>query len=151
MFVANYIGLLHKSENDLRNAFQKVSDEHKDEPDIEEVCKELASWSEVHVNNMQSIIDRYKEHKEDEPDNLLKTLFHGVRKGGLGLLRDLHDLYLLASEVELTYTVILQASLALRDSELENLCKDSMKETTRQINWIKTRIKQAAPQTLVAA
>ncbi|MCU7495703.1 MAG: molybdopterin oxidoreductase [Ignavibacteria bacterium] len=151
MFIANYLGLLHGSEIHLRDSLKKVAEHHKNEPDIEYICKMLASWSEVHIQNLERFLKQYEEHKESEPDKLQHSLFQGTRKGGLGLLRDLHDLYLLASEVELSYMVILQASQALRDKELENFCRDSVKETERQVNWLKTRIKQSAPQSLVAA
>lgn len=151
MFIANYIGLLHGSETHLKDSLLKVSEQHKSEPDIEQTCRMIAGWSDMHIHHLENFIKRYKEDKEPEPEKLQKSLFHGTRKGGLGLLRDLHDLYLLATEVELSYMVILQASQALRDKELEYFCRDSAKETERQVNWLKTRIKQAAPQSLVAA
>jgi hypothetical protein len=37
----------------------------------------------------------------DEPDRLYSELLKGTRQGGLGLLRDLHDLYLMASECDI--------------------------------------------------
>ncbi|MGE5352632.1 MAG: molybdopterin oxidoreductase [Acidobacteriota bacterium] len=151
MFIANYIGLLHGSESRLEYSLQKVAENHKDEPDIEYICRMLAGWSGMHMEHLVHFIKRYKEEKESEPGKLQKSLFHGTRKGGIGLLKDLQDLYLLATEVELSYMVITQASQALRDKELEAFCKDAIKETERQINWIKTRIKQSAPQVLVAA
>lgn len=151
MFIANYIGLLHGSEIHLRDSLHQVAEHHKSEPDIEQTCKMLAGWSDMHIQHLEHFTKRYKEDKESEPGKLQKTLFHGTRKGGLGLLRDLHDLYILATEVEVSYMAITQASQALRDKELEDFCKDSVKETERQINWLKTRLKQAAPQVLVAA
>ncbi|HEX2960648.1 MAG: molybdopterin oxidoreductase [Bacteroidota bacterium] len=151
MFIANYIGLLHGSETHLKDSLLKVAEHHKSEPDIEYICQMLAGWSDMHIQHLEHFIKRYEEAKESEPDKLQKTLFHGIRKGALGLLRDLHDLYLLATEVEISYMVITQASQALRDDELEKFCKDAIKETERQINWLKTRLKQSAPQVLVAA
>lgn len=151
MFIANYIGLLHGSETHLKDSLLKVAVHHKDEPDIEYICTMLSGWSDMHIQHIEHFIKRYAEDKESEPDKLQKALFHGTRKGGLGLLRDLHDLYLLATEVELSYMVITQASQALRDKELEEFCKSAAQETERQVNWLKTRIKQSAPQALVAA
>jgi hypothetical protein len=66
-------------------------------------------------------------------------------------LRDLHDLWLLANEVHLCYTVLSQAARALRDREMEQACKQLDDQTHRQISWLMTRIKQAAPQALVVA
>jgi hypothetical protein len=39
----------------------------------------------------------------------------------VGLLRDLQDLYLLASFVDITWTMVKQAAAALRDQELLGL------------------------------
>jgi hypothetical protein len=67
------------------------------------------------------------------------------------LLRDLQDLYTLASFVELTWTVVGQAAQGLRDADLLEVVQSCDQDTTRQLDWIRTRIKQAAPQALIAA
>lgn len=151
MFIANYVELIERNETVLRDSLTKVASRHHVEPDIKETCTRLASWSEVHLKNLQPIRRRFKAEAKDEPERVEKGLFHGLRKGGLGLLRDLHDLYILATEVNVTYEILKQASEALHDEELEQFCIDSMKETVRQLNWIETRIRQASPQVLVAA
>ncbi|MGC4938172.1 hypothetical protein [Kribbella sp. DT2] len=69
----------------------------------------------------------------------------------MGLLRDLQDLYALASFVDITWTVVEQAAQALRDRELLDVVDACEQETTQQLTWLKTRIKQAAPQALIAA
>ena len=73
------------------------------------------------------------------------------RTGPVGLLRDLQDLHLLASLVDVTGTVLRQAALALRDEELLALLEDHRAETAIQEAWLLTRIKQAAPQALLVA
>ena len=40
---------------------------------------------------------------------------------------------------------------ALRDKELIGICEQNKHQTARQIAWLETRSKQAAPQTLVVA
>lgn len=151
MHVGNYIGLVQSSEQQLAKAFAQVADHHGDEPDIYQVCQTLSGWSQQHVTDLQPLVDRYAATKNDEPDRLSQTLFEEPRSGGLALLRDLHDLYLLASEVELCWVVLLQAARGLRDQELESRCEEFDRTTKRQITWLMTRIKQAAPQTLIVA
>jgi len=63
-------------------------------------------------------------------------------------LRDLHDLYLLVTEAQLCWNVLLQAAHALRDKDLEATAQQSDGETDGQLAWLETRIKQAAPQAL---
>ena len=75
MHIGNYLGLVHKSEQDLAEAFKKVATQHIDEPDILQMCMKLASWSENHLPNIQKFVSRYAEEKSKEPDQLKKELF----------------------------------------------------------------------------
>jgi hypothetical protein len=151
MHVGNYLGILHRSEQDLADAFKTIADHHGEEPDIYNMCKLLASWSEEHVEDIKPLVDRYSEEKSDEPDRLKQSLFEQPRSGSLALVRDLHDLWLLANEIHLCYIILLQAARALRDLEMEKICLPFDQQTERQILWLLTRIKQAAPQALVVA
>lgn len=151
MHIGNYIGLVHASEKDLADAFEKVSRHHAAEPDIYQMCQKLSSWSANHVLNLQPFIKRYSEDKSKEPDNLKRSLFSQPRSGSLALVRDLHDLWLLANEVQLCWVVLLQAARSLRDKELELACEQFDAQTQKQLEWLMTRIKQAAPQALVVA
>jgi hypothetical protein len=151
MHIGNYLGLVHSSERQLADAFKQVAEHHGDEPDIYQTCMLLCSWFQEHVKALKPFVDRYSEEKNDEPKRLSQSLFEEPRSGSLALLRDLHDLWLLANEVHLCWTVILQAAKALRDIELEDLCQQLDTQTHRQQAWVLTRIKQAAPQILVVA
>lgn len=151
MHVGNYLGILHCSEQDLADAFKTIADHHGEEPDVYNMCKLLSSWSSEHVEDIKPLVERYSEQKSSEPDRLKQTLFEEPRMGSLALVRDLHDLWLLANEIHLCYVILLQAARALRDVEMEKICQQFDKQTERQILWLLTRIKQAAPQALVVA
>ncbi len=47
--------------------------------------------------------------------------------------------------------ILYSAAKALRDKELETACEQFDGQTKQHIAWLLTRIKQAAPQTLVVA
>jgi len=151
MHVGNYLALVHNSEQQLADALVAVANHHGDEPDIAATCVLISTWSKAHVQELKPLVDRYSEQKNDEPEQLYKTLFDTPRTGSLALLRDLHDLWLLANEVHLCWMVLSQAAKALQDSELSTTCETCSDQTKRQIAWLLTRIKQAAPQTLVVA
>jgi len=151
MHVGNYLGLVQASEQQLARALRQVAEHHGDEPDIVQPCQLAAGWSDAHDEALRPLIERYSEAKSDEPERLSQTLFEEPRTGSLALLRDLHDLWLLASEVQLCWTVLLMAAKGLRDSELEQTCQRLNAETSRQLTWLVTRIKQEAPQTLIVA
>jgi hypothetical protein len=151
MHVANYLGLAHRSELNLAEAFRQVATAHRDEPDVAVLCQKLAAKCDAHALLLKPFVDQYGETQEDEPDRLHSDLFQGTRTGSLGLLRDLHDLYLMATEVDISWVVIGQAAQGLRDTDLLATVQACDEDTGIELKWLKTRMKQAAPQTLIAA
>jgi hypothetical protein len=151
MHIGNYLGLVHQSETDTAKAFRMIAKEHGDEVDVYQTCMLLASWSDNHVHSLTPFVEKYSEEKSKEPDRLKSALFEKTRTGSLALLRDLHDLYLLVTEVDLCWIILLQAASGLRDKQLIETCENLSNETKRQLSWLMTRIKSAAPQTLIAA
>ena len=149
MHIGNYIELVHKSESDLSKAFLKVGAQHAVEPDILENCKLLAGWSGELVAKLEPFVKKYGEEKDKEPDRLMHDLFNKPRTGSLGLLRDLHDLWLMAQEGKVCSVLLRQAASALRDKELIAVCHEIEQYAERQAAWLLTRMKSAAPQTLV--
>lgn len=150
MYTQDYLNLLSNSEKELAEAFSKVSEHHQDEPDIYYTCRMMSEWSDGHAKRLEPFLQKYAQErkKSQEPERLTQVLFKEPRKGNLALLRDLHDLWLLTKEIEISDSVLLQAARALRDRDLESLLMELSFETGRQTNWLLTRIKQAAPQIL---
>ena len=151
MHLATYLGLLHKSLRTLAGAFREVARGHGEEPDVERTCEVLSKRIDGQVEKLGPIVERYGEHREAEPERLHAAEFEQTRTGGVGLLRDLQDLYALASFTDITWTVVGQAAQGLRDEELIDVVSSCEQDTARQLAWLKTRIKQSAPQALIAA
>ena len=151
MHIGRYIDLVHRSEVDLEKAFKKAAKAHGDEVDVYQACMLLASWSEKLAKRFEPFVKRYKEERDKEPDRLTQVLMKDTRKGSLALLRDLHDLYLIASEVQVCCVVLKQGGTGLRDKELVSMCEEIERQTKRQQSWLLTRMKSAAPQTLIVA
>jgi hypothetical protein len=151
MHIGHYIDMVHRSEQDLAKAFRKIAKEHRAEADIEQTCDLLAGWSDELVKKIAPFAAKYGKEKDKEPDKLMSDLFQGPRKGGLALLRDLQDLWLMANEGEVCAIILRQAASALRDKELIEVCNAIEEKSKRQVSWLLTRMKSAAPQALVAA
>jgi hypothetical protein len=151
MNLAHYLGLLHRAECELAAALREVGESHADEVDVRGQCGRLAGQCEAHAEALAPFVERYGEEADDEPERLHSTLFEGTRSGGLGLLRDLHDLYLMACEADITWTLVAQAAQGARDRELFDVVQRCDAETAIQAKWLRTRMKQAAPQALVIA
>ena len=151
MHLAHYLGLLHRSQIELGEAFHEVAEQHQDEPDVTLTCKKLAAQCADHARQLEPFAERYSEDAPDEPEKLHSDLFQGVRSGGLGLLRDLQDLYLMAAECDISWTVIGQAAQGVRDKDLFAVVQRCEGETATQLKWLRTRMKEAAPQALIVA
>jgi hypothetical protein len=149
--LAHYLGLLHKAQVNLAAAFREVREAHPDESDVFHLCGVLAGQCDSHAEQLEPFARRYGEDAPDEPDRLHSELFKGPREGGLGLLRDLHDLYLMASECDMAWTLVGQAAQGARDTDLLEVVQGCEGETAAQLQWLKSRMKEAAPQALVVA
>ena len=147
-----YLGLLHSAEATLGQSFRQVAEGHGTEPDVHFLCRTLAAQCDRHTEALRPVIERYGEAgPDDEPERLHADGLSATRTGAVGLLRDLQDLYLLASFVDITWSMIRQAAQGLRDTELLGVVARCERETGVQVGWLKTRMKQAAPQALIAA
>ncbi|MDG4824846.1 hypothetical protein O7635_23605 [Asanoa sp. WMMD1127] len=151
MHVAHYLGLLHRAEGNLASAYREVAQAHAEEADVFHLTARLAAQCDQHVEKLAPFVERYSEEAPAEPERLHADLFAGARSGGLGLLRDLHDLYLMASYADITWTVLGQAAAGLRDDDLSTVVEECEQQTSIQLAWLRTRMKAAAPQALVVA
>lgn len=152
MHVATYLGLLCRAETDLADSFRQVGDGHADDPDVYYACNTLAKQCKEHAQKIRPFVERYGETIPEEPDRLREDFFgNGTREGSLGLLRDLQDLYMMANECDISWTMLGQAAQGLRDRELLETVGACEGQTVTQIKWLRTRMKQAAPQTLIVA
>ncbi|MCZ2402739.1 hypothetical protein IV498_05950 [Paenarthrobacter sp. Z7-10] len=152
MNLSIYLGLLHKAEQTLAASFRTVAEGHGAEPDVHFLCQTLAKQCDDHEQALKPIVDRYGEDESGaEPERMHAEGISSTRSGPVGLLRDLHDLYLLASLVDVTWTLVKQAGQGLRDDELLEVVSSCDQQTAVQLKWLQTRMKQAAPQALIVA
>jgi hypothetical protein len=92
------------------------------------------------------VVAKYPQPERLHVDGLSET-----RRGGLGLPCDLHDLYLLASHLDMAWMLVGQAAKGARDHELIRAVDACAEETEAQQDWLTTRLKAAAPQALLVA
>jgi hypothetical protein len=151
MQLSHYLVLLHQAQTQLGEALRTVAIAHSDDPDVELTCQQLGRHCDEHVRQLLPFLEHYGQDTSDEPEQLHSQLFRGPRSGPLGLLRDLHDLYLMASNADIAWTLIGQAAQGARDEALLKVVTDCEGDTAVQLRWLRTRMKQAAPQALVVA
>jgi hypothetical protein len=76
-------------------------------------------------------------------------LFPAARAGAFGLLRDLHNLVLMATECQVALTTLTKAARELRDEPLLQTCEHIEEQTKRQLAWLQTQIQHRSAHTLV--
>ena len=149
MQLGHYVSLLHRAQIDLTAAYGEVGSEHRDEPDVSIECSKFSAQSIRIACRLEPFVSRYGSVDEDEPDRLHRVLFDGTRTGPLALLRDLHDLYLMVCECDISWTVVAPGAQGARDDDLLQAAHTCQPQTGVQMAWIRSRMKQAAPQALV--
>jgi hypothetical protein len=151
MHLSSYLGLLETGCATLAHSYRQVAEGHQAEADVHRICQQFAVQCDRHEEQLKPFIARYGSHPSGEPERLHADGLSSTRSGGLGLLRDLHDLYLLASYLEMAWMVVGQAAKGARDHELIGTAMRCDEETESQRQWLITRLKAAAPQTLLVA
>jgi hypothetical protein len=132
MQLPRYLALLHREQLELADAFRAVAEAHPDEADVVRQCERLARQCDAHAERLEPFVG---EGPEVEPD----------------LLADLHDVYRRAAHCDMAWTLAGQAAQGCRDRELLAVVQGREGETEMQLKWLRTRMKQAAPQALVVA
>lgn len=151
MHLANYLGYLCQAELDLADGYRKVGQAHAQEADVYYITHTLAKQCETHAEKLKPFVDRYGKENPEEPEQLYHEFFDQTRSGSLGLLRDMQDLYLMASACDISWIMIGQAAQGVRDGEFLEVVNSCEMEISNQLKWIRTRMKVAAPQTLIVA
>jgi|tagenome__1003787_1003787.scaffolds.fasta_scaffold19956593_2 hypothetical protein len=151
MHLSHYLGLLHAAQTELGRCLRTVADAHADEADVAHLCRRLAEQCDGHAHLLRPFEARYAALAPQAPDQLHPDRFAGPRSGPLGLLRDLQDLYVMAAECDICWTLIGQAAQGARDTDLLDVVGRCEGETATQLAWLRSRMKQAAPQALLVA
>jgi hypothetical protein len=161
MYVGPLLKRIHGTETDLAEEYRKTGERHAVEHDVFHGCHTLAKECVARANLLRPFVERYAgerpETEDEEPsttENVLALLRRKMSEAvgrrespGVLLLRDLTNLYLAVGECELLWTQARQAAQVLRDVELVELASRSIEQLTIELRWLKTRVKEAAPQT----
>ena len=152
---------VQRAEAVLAKRLRVIGERHAVEHDLYHLGHTLAHQCAEHLDRLAPLAETYgaKAHAElttASPD-VLEAARHKVAEligrseaVGVPLLRDLRGLYLDAQEAEICWVVLLQAAKAVRDPQLIDVATSCRSQTETVGNWLRTRIKEASPQALVA-
>ncbi|MBV8880100.1 MAG: molybdopterin-dependent oxidoreductase [Planctomycetaceae bacterium] len=147
--LAEYLGILAENEEQMAQSFVSLRSRHPADAEVAGTGRLLETWSREHLDLLRPFMKRYGSRAEGDAKKLRQVLLGSKKPGSLGLVRDLHDLWVLAHGSKIALIVLRQAGRALRDPAFESTLERLSIGNERQIGWILTKLKQTAPQALV--
>jgi hypothetical protein len=149
------------AEAELAGELRKVGERHAVEHDLYHLTRTLARACHEHIERLRPHAARHGA--DDDPADVADSpaLLEWMRRRsaellgrseltGMLLLRDLRNLYLQAQEAEIAWVILMQAARAARDGELLETVTEIHEDAELRGKWLRTRIKETAPQVLVA-
>jgi hypothetical protein len=146
--VAFTLAVLKGTERQLSDAFALLADRHARDAAIRDMASLMATWSARHVESIEPLARKYGRGSSERPERLRSALFSGTRIGGLGALQDMQDVSLLVTEAEMVWTELKEAGSALRDAEMLDIVNKAVEENARQLQWVKTMVKELSAENL---
>jgi hypothetical protein len=149
--LASYVSLLEQGSKTLATSYRVLAEGHADEPEIVGRAKTFAEECDGQVGRLGEARARYGDHEAGTPERLHLEGLTSAREGGLGMLRDLHEVYATAAFLDLAWTIVKQAAKGNRDEDLVAVATSCEQEIAAQLAWLKTQVKTASAQTLLVA
>jgi hypothetical protein len=151
---------VQEAEADLASELLKIGDRHAADQEIHHTTHRLAEGCAVLIERLRPFGERYKtdlDEVEGDSPGLLERLRRASGEllgrtpaSGMLLLRDLRELWLTAQAAEIAWMILAQGAQAARDTTLLALATEGHDEAEIRGKWIRTQIKQSAPQVLIA-
>ena len=150
------------AEMHLAKELVAMAERHHDEADVYHISLARAHACAEHVWRLRPFVDMYEAHAVDVEDETTPGFVDTLRQAGgamvghipasgLMLVKDLRDAYVAAHRADICWIVLQQAAKAARDSELvavTGVCQEEVEQTWK---WLRTRIKEGAPEALASS
>lgn len=151
MHLWHHLQLLHRAQENLAAAYRDVAAGHQGEVEVFYIAQKLARQADEQAATLDPYLSRYQRQGPPEPDPRPSAGFGGPRGPGLGMLRDLQDLYLMVAECDSCWLMVDQAAQGARDTELLAQVRRCHAEAQTQLAWLRTQLSETAVQILVVA
>jgi hypothetical protein len=151
MHLTTYLTFLQRTEETLCRGYRLVSDGHAADADVHYASAGFARQCAAHAEALAPVLARPGLPTEPEPQRLHVPEPSSHRPGAAGRLRDVLDLYQLASLVEITWSLVRQAAQGARDRDLIDIVDGCAPQTTAQLAWLRMHLTSTAAQTLLVA
>jgi hypothetical protein len=150
-----------EQETALAKQLRTVAERHAAEHDIYHIGHAQARACAQRIEQLTPHAERYGLTRPTVPASESPGIIEEVRHktanllgrtktSGELLLADLKKLYLAAQATELAWTILAQSAQGARDRELLTAATTGQEKSTVCAKWVRTRIKEAAPQVYAA-
>lgn len=151
MHLSSYVHLLEQGSTTLAHSYAVLAAGHAEEPEIVTQAARFGRQCEDHADRLSPVRQRYGDHPGPPTDRLHLPGLEDPRSGGLGLLRDLHEVFDYASHLHIAWTIVGQAARGNRDEQLRDVATTCGDQVAGQLAWLTTQIKTASAQALLVA
>jgi hypothetical protein len=160
--IGSALRALYEAEESLADGYVKWGERLGAEHEVWYMCKRFAEQCHQHANDIRPFAAKHDEQMAPADDDVtgetataalrhkMSELLGRRPESGLLLLHALHELYLEAQTVSFHWIVAGQIAQATRDHELLATVDRLHRESLTQIKWLKSQVKLASPQALVA-
>ncbi|MER7174838.1 hypothetical protein [Streptomyces mesophilus] len=154
---------LYRAEVELARDYRSVAERQVADPGTHYMCGTLARRAQARAERLAELAEPFAaDLSRSEVGERTAAAWESMRDkasatlglhapAGLHLLHDLRRLYASASQVQVNWVLLQQIAQALRDRRLLDEADASGREVVTEVKWVRTRLKEAAPQALLAA
>ena len=160
MKLGHAIELVQDAEVKLADELSTLGERHAAESDVYHTAHLLAARCATQLDSLVPHARHYgapersevgpTPHALERVRRLTSEVLAGRPEPGMLLLHDLRDAYLSAHAAEVAWVMLGQAAKAARDTDLAGTAESGVEEAERRWKWLRTKIKDASPQVLVA-
>jgi len=138
---------LKSNEDRLAEAHGAIATTHAGESEIAQGCTLLKTWAKEDARKLQIILnDLDAEPAESERPRPVRRR---QKLPGIGLLWDLEELLTLTQAARASSLSVEQAAKAAKNLGLIDTVTSSRASLDRQVAWLETQLKNAAPQAIL--
>jgi hypothetical protein len=139
---------VQQDEAELAEQLRVVGERHAAEHDVYHLAHTLAQQCTDHIRQLRPFVEGYGAHPPQPRPHQESKPVGRFDATGMRLLQDLRECYLAAQRVEVDWTILLQAARAARDADLAGVVTSCQEEAEHAAAWLRTKIKEGAPQVL---
>jgi hypothetical protein len=154
------IELVQDAEASLADDLRTLGERHAAEADVYHVAHLLAGRCTEQLERLLPHAQRYSAPERTDAGHstgalervrrLSSELLAGRPEPAMLLLHDLRETYVSAHGAEIAWVILRQAAKAARDADLVTTSEQGLEEAERRWKWLRTKLKNASPQILVA-